>query len=70
MATRKKVLSLRRVRKQLGLTKKQLREWIERGYVNPTVVGKSGYKGFVAGHLTGKPIEDEPASHGERHERD
>jgi hypothetical protein len=70
MSTTKKVLSLRKVRKQLGFTKKQLREWIKRGYLSPTVVGKSGYKGFVAGHLTGKPSEDEPASHGKRHERD
>lgn len=70
MATKQKILPLRRVRKQLGLTKKQLREWIERGYVSPTVVGKYGYKGFVAGHLTGKPSEDEPASQGKRHGRD
>ncbi len=70
MATKKKVLPLRRVRKQLGLTKKQLREWIEQGYVNPTVVGKSGYKGFTAGLLTGKQDADKSPSHGKEHERD
>ncbi len=64
MATRKKVLSLRRVRKQLGLTKKQLREWMAQGYVSPTVVAKSGYIGFTAGLLTGQQDDDKSPSHG------